>query len=182
MKHIILLKGNAECGKSTTSKIITDFYENLNKKVIKDMFAKYIKSYMMQLNLWDGQTKDKIFRGHAQYIGTELIQYELKDKTFHCRRLAEDITILSYLGADVFIIDDLRLLREYHYFKSYFDINEYSVNVIEVIRNKDNKLTKEQRNHKSEKENSLIPSDIIIENNGTVEELKDKVIEQLKLI
>lgn len=144
---VILLAGKAQNGKSTLANYIKENLEQQGKKVVLDRFAKYIKEYARQLG-WDGVTKDECWRNFLQYVGTELIQEKLNIKTFHPKRLAEDIEILSNLGIEYFIIDDCRFRREINYIKSIFPNDTITVKVCRL--DYDSPLTNEQKSHKSE--------------------------------
>jgi hypothetical protein len=168
---VILISGRAENGKSELGKYLKGKLEDQGKKVIVDRFAKYIKQYAVQLG-WDGVTKDEYWRNFLQTTGTELIQQKLNMKTFHPKRLAEDIEILNQFGVDYFIIDDTRFRREIDYIKSVFPNDTMTVRVHRVDHI--SKLTEEQLNHISENDLNGYKFDYNIFVQSGIEHLHDE--------
>ena len=144
---IILLSGKAECGKDTLASFLKKELEQNGKKVLIDRFAKYIKDYAIKLG-WDGKTKDEYWRRFLQITGTEVIKQDLNLKCFHAKRLSEDIQILHKCGVDTFIISDCRFRDEVTYLQSMFPDNVITIRINRLGHK--NKLTEEQRHHKSE--------------------------------
>lgn len=171
MKKIILISGKAENGKSELGKYLKEQLEAKGNKVIIDRFAKYIKAYAVQLG-WDGVTKDEYWRNFLQTAGTELIQQKLNMKTFHPKRVAEDIEVLSNYGVDYFIIDDGRFKREFNFIKSVFPEDTIAVRINRLGHK--SSLTKEQQRHKSEVDLDDYDFDYIIYTQSGVQHLHDE--------
>jgi dephospho-CoA kinase len=172
MKKIILVSGKARSGKGEFSKFLKQKLENQNNKVVQTFFAKYLKQYSMDLG-WDGISKDEYWREFLQNIGTELIQEQLNMKTFHPKRISEDIIILNCYGIDYFIIDDCRFKREVYYIKSVFPNDVITIRI--ESNNSRSDLNNEQLQHKSEIDLDDFKFDFIIKNDGNLEELDNKV-------
>lgn len=172
MSKIILVNGKARHGKGEFSKFLKQKLESTDNKVVQTLFAKYIKQYAMELG-WDGVTKDEYWREFLQKIGTELIQYDLNMKVFHPNRISEDIQILSHFGIDYFILDDCRFRREVYFMKAMFPDDIITVRV--ENDNAESDLTEEQLKHQSEIDLDNFKFDVLIKNNGTLDDLKVKV-------
>ncbi len=145
---IILISGKAESGKTTCSKYIKEQLENQGKKVLIARFARYLKMYIQDVYDWDGVTKDEFIRTKLQQLGTDIIKEKLNYKSFHAKRLAEDMEIYKELAVDVVIIDDTRFRDEIHTFKAMFPDECITVRINRYDYK--SKLTDEQLKHKSE--------------------------------
>ena len=128
MSKIILLSAKARHGKNYCANIMQNNLEQKGYKVNQDMFAKYIKGYLKDYYDWDGITKDEFYRNKLQQLGTERIKQELNFKSFHAKRLAEDIQICED-SADVFIITDTRFKDEIYTMKAMFPDDVLTVRI-----------------------------------------------------
>lgn len=147
MKKIILVSGKARSGKNTLADYLKEKLEAKGNVVVIDMFAKYIKYYCTQMG-WNGE-KNEHWRGVLQNLGTEVIKEKLNYKSFHAKRLAEDIQILSeQFGVDYFIIADTRFRDEIYTIKAMFPDDVITVNVVRLGLKSN--LTEKQLKHKSE--------------------------------
>ena len=161
---IYLISGKARSGKNKVSKIIEEFYKD--KKCIIISFGYYIKDYAKRVSNWDGSENNKP-RDLLQNIGIELIKNKIDDKLF-IKRIIEAIEVFSYFY-DVIIVSDVRLKDELE------TLNEnYKDSIsIRINNNKDNNLTKKQKEHLTEVDlDDYNNFDYIIEND---EYLKEKV-------
>lgn len=147
MKKIILVSGKARSGKNTLADYLKEKLEAKGNVVVIDMFAKYIKYYCTQMG-WNGE-KNEYWRGVLQNLGTEVIKEKLNYKSFHAKRLAEDIQILSeQFDVDYFIVADTRFRDEIYTMKAMFPDDVITVNVVRLGLKSN--LTEKQLNHKSE--------------------------------
>jgi phosphomevalonate kinase len=172
MKKIILISAKAQHGKDTFANMLKDRLEAKGNKIVIDHFAKYIKNLMKEYYHWDGTTKNEEIREKLQWLGTERIKEDLNYKCFHAKRLAEDFQIVQD-DFDYFLIPDTRFKDEIFIMKAMFP-NQ----VITVRIQRDNftgGLTEEQLKHKSEIDLDDFRFDLKIQNNGTLEDLKEKV-------
>ncbi|MBP3461010.1 MAG: hypothetical protein J6K21_01175 [Bacilli bacterium] len=174
-KKIFIISGKARHGKNTVSDIIKEYYESKNMKTINDSYAYYIKDYARRISNWDGSEETKP-RELLQQLGTNLIREKI-DKLFFINRMIEDLKVFSYFY-DIITISDGRFEEELDIIKNKFD----NVILIKVDRpNFDNGLTEEQKKHPTETSlDNYKKFDYIIENDSTIEKLKEKVEQVLK--
>ena len=124
MNKIILISGKATNGKDALGEHLKRRLEEQGEVVVIDRFAKYIKSYLKDYYGWDGITKDDKVRSRLQTLGTDIIKERLNYKSFHAKRLAEDIQINSdYI--DTFIITDTRFRDEIYMIKAILYFEEF---------------------------------------------------------
>ena len=148
MKKIILIGGKARSGKNTLADHLKEKLFEKGDTVVELMFAKYIKDYCKAMG-WDGFTKDKYWRSMLQTLGTETIKEQLNYKSFHAKRIAEDIQIIDKaFNVEWFIITDVRFRDEIYTLKAMFPDDIITVEV-QRLGLKSN-LTTEQLKHKSE--------------------------------
>lgn len=173
--YIYIVAGKARHGKDTTASIIKEYYENKNMSVINLQYSSYIKEYAKKISNWDGSEETKP-RELLQTLGTEVIRNKI-DPEFFVKKICEDIKVYSYFF-DVITISDSRVPIEIDIPKEKFD----KVYAIKVERtNFDDGLTEEQRKHYTEIAlDNYDKFDKIINNDGTVEELKLKIETYLK--
>lgn len=175
--RIFLLAGKARSGKDTVAKIITDYYEKRNKKVVTFGFADYIKNYCQKISGWDGSDETKP-RELMQKVGTDIVRNKINED-FFINRICEDILVYKYFF-DVIIISGGRFPNELDIPKARFD----GVTVIKMERpNFDNNLTNTQKQHITEHSLEDYKNyDFLIENSGNEEELTKKVIEVVRSV
>lgn len=143
MERIFLISGSARNGKDTVADIIM---EKLDGKSIKIAMADYLKFMAKKYYGWDGK-KDESGRSILQKLGTDKIRDELGWETFHVERVCQDIEIIKNTY-DYIFIPDVRFKNEMYYTMAKFP---YSCTSIKVERlNFESKLTKEQKQHRSE--------------------------------
>ncbi len=172
MAKIILFSGKARHGKDTSAEIIKNVYESKGLKVINLSYGSYIKNYAMMISDWDGSEETKP-RTLLQELGTDIIRTKI-DPNFFIKRLCDDIRVYSYFF-DIITISDARFPDELDTPSSEFD----DVVKIKVIRdNYESVLTDKEKKHLTETAlDNYDDYDFIIHNDGTIEELKEKVEE-----
>ena len=138
---IFIISGKARSGKSEISNIIENYYKE--KKCITISFAYYLKDYIKRITNWNGNENTKP-RELLQQLGIELIKNKIDDKLL-INRILQDIEVFSYFY-DIIIISDARLIDEIECVKEKY---KDSI-VIRVIRNNNNNLTINQKNHITE--------------------------------
>ena len=165
---IFVIYGKARSGKNTVSNYIKEYYNKNNLKTIDLMYAESIKNYTKKILNWDGleETKPRTF---LQQLGTEIIRNKI-DNNFFINRMLQDIEVYSYFF-DVIVITDARLKEEIE-----VPYNKYEKVIrIKIERNKSD-LTEKQKQHITETAlNDYEKYDYKIENNGTLEQLRNKV-------
>jgi len=172
MREIILISGKAQHGKNAFADLLENELENNGYKIVVDAFAKYIKGYLKDYYEWDGLNKNEFVRSKLQWLGTERIKEDLNYKCFHAKRLSEDFNIIQD-DFDYFIVPDTRFEDEIFIMKSMFPNKVISVRI-----ERDGftgGLTEEQLRHKSETGLDNFKFDVVIKNNGTLEDLKNEV-------
>lgn len=165
---IFIVAGKARHGKDTVASMIRDFYAD--KKCINLSYGSYIKDYAMKISDWDGSDETKP-RELLQHLGTEVIRNNI-DENFFIKRLCDDIRVYSYYF-DVITISDARFPDEIDIPRKTFS----DVCVMKVVRsNFDSPLSEEQLKHRTETAlDGYSNFDYVIENDGSLDDLRDKV-------
>jgi len=174
---IFIIGGCASSGKSTFGKLLSEELKDYGYKPCVMQITNPLYSYAENYFNYDPK-KDEKPREFLQKMGIEIIKEKLGKKDFLLNRLYEDIEVLSNFF-DTFIITDIRLINEVLSIKNKYD----EVISIKLIRkNYDNNLTKEEKEHITEREiNSYNDFDYIIENKG-LDDLKKKSVELIREI
>lgn len=168
---IYLLSGKARSGKNEVAKIITEYYKH--KKCICLSYSYYLKDYVKRITGWDGSDETKP-RDLLQQVGIELIKEQI-DSQLLIRRLIEDIKLFSYFY-DIIIVTDARLVDEIEIPKATFE----NITTIRVVRNQDNGLAIEQKNHLTETNlDNYTEFDYIIYNNDNSHKLLYQKVYQI---
>lgn len=173
MKKIIIgFSGKAEAGKTTAANA---FLEKLEPK---DLFngivplAKKMKEQARYLG-WDGK-KDEKGRRFLQEVSWPIKHYLGED--IYAKWVIEDA---CRSNLNVILVDDVRMLAEVNYFKS-LPKDEYEFILVRIERpNHVSKLTPEQLADVSETQLDDYDFDYRVVNDGTIEELGDKLSEIL---
>lgn len=173
---IILISGKARHGKTTTGNFLREYYESKNLKVTNTLLALYLKMYVKNFFGWDGSEETKP-RELLQQLGTEVIRKGLNKEDFFVDRTIEDIEILKHFF-NIFIIDDIRFPNEIEGLKKNFK----NVIILKIIRpNFESDLNQKQLNHSSETSlDNYDQYDYVITNDGTLDNLKEKIINIIK--
>ena len=168
---IYMISGKAGTGKNTISSIIKEFYGD---NAIEISFSYYIKDYAKRISNWDG-SEDTKPRELLQQLGIELVRNNI-DPMFFINRTLQDIKVFSYFY-DVIIISGGRLVEELETIKKNYP-NSISIG---VISNNENKLTESEKNHFTEVAlDNYNNYDYVINNNDSIEVLKNDVLNILK--
>lgn len=173
MKKIIIgFSGKAEAGKTTAANAF------FKKMAPMDLcggivpLAKKMKEQARYLG-WDGK-KDERGRRFLQEVSWPIKHYLGED--VYAKWVLEDAN-RSYLN--VILVDDVRMLAEVNYFKS-LPKDEYEFVLVRIERpNHVSKLTPEQLADVSETQLDNYEFDYHVVNDGTIEELGDKLSEIL---
>ena len=172
---IYIISGKARHGKDTTAMFIKKAYSD--KKVINLAYGNYIKEFAMKISDWDGSDETKP-RELLQTLGTDIIRNKI-DKDFFVKRLCDDIKVYMNFF-DIITISDARFVNEIDVPKKLFD----NVITIKVVRgNFETDLTNMQQMHASEVSlDNYNDYDFVIENDGTLSDLENKVLEVVKKV
>jgi phosphomevalonate kinase len=164
---IYIISGKAGSGKDTVADILKD---NLKGKTIIISYASYLKEYAKNIVAWDGSSESKP-RTFLQEIG-DLVKSI--DPNFLVNRILEDIEVYKHYYQNI-IISDARFVSE-------IKCIEEKYNSLKLyVYGRDNNLTDVQKKHNTETSlDGFKDYDYVINNNGTLEELKKKVLEVLE--
>lgn len=169
---IICISAKARHGKDASAEILKDFFEANGKKVLVTHFADLLKYICKAFFNWNGE-KDNAGRTLLQKVGTDIIGRQQPD--FWVNFLV-DIFKFFENEWDIVLIPDCRFPIEFEVLKEAFDVE-----LLRIERpNFDNGLTNEQKNHKSEIALDNYSYDVKILNNGTLEELENKLFDYAK--
>lgn len=172
---ILIMCGKARAGKDTVAGYIKNEYERMGMKVLNIQYSSYIKEYAKKISNWDGSEETKP-RELLQQLGTNIIRKQI-DEYFFVKKIVEDIKVYSFFF-DIITISDCRFKIEVDTPKDNFN-NVFAVHIERP--NFDNGLTEEQKKHPSEVDlDDYNKFDYTIINDGTLEDLNDKVIELIK--
>lgn len=165
---VIMISGKAGHGKDTIAQLIKEELEKREYRVLVIKFGDPVKWFAREYYHWNGE---KDFEGRAllQNIGTTIMRSY--DKYYWGNIISEFIAANN--DFDVALIPDWRFFSEEEaiekYNKNYFTIRVNRPNYINP------NMSKEQLNHVSETELDNAAFNWIIENNGTIENLKESV-------
>lgn len=172
---IYVIGGKAKSGKNTFGEYLREELKEYGYKPCVMHITEPLYEYARNYFEWNERDSEKP-REFLQKMGIEIIRDKMGKKDFLLNRLYEDIEILENFF-DTFIITDARLIHEFESLKEKYN----DVVTIKLIRkNYDNKLTKEEENHITEKEiKDYNDFDYIIENDN-LDDLKRSALEIVK--
>ena len=112
-------------------------------------------------------------RAALQFFGTEIMQEKIQELLPNIKRNFFANTLKNHIEnaeeGKKFVISDLRFIHEYDMLANLSNIAHKDKMIVRVIRPSKNR-TKEQEPHISEVEYTNIPYDIIMINNGSIDE------------
>lgn len=170
MEKLYVLAGKARSGKDSTYEFIKEYYQD--KKVINLMYGAWIKNYATMLSNWQGNEEDK---------PRELLQKIAVDSRninpgYTIKRMEEDINILKN-HVDIIVITDARMPEEVMMPKEKF---KETITIKLARTNFETTLTEKQQNNITETAlDNFNDYDYVLENDGTLEDLKEKVFNLL---
>lgn len=171
---IFVVAGKAGSGKGEVAKFIKEYYIYKLENSVVTQYSKYLKNFAMELTDWDGVSENKP-RKFLQDFGTTIRNY---DKEYFTKRMIEDINIYELANVNNVIISDARMPEEIEELKENFD-EVYSIYVENQFGQ--SKLTVEEQAHITELAlENYNDFDYTIANDGTTENLKDKVFKYLE--
>jgi hypothetical protein len=168
---LIAVCGAKYSGKDTIAAYFVQKHGHSNKKISSQLKAALKVLFEFtddQLETAAKETVDERYdaspRALLQFFGTEVMQYKIQEvmpgagRKFWIKRfIAENLKQKK----DKIVVSDLRFVHEYE------ELAKYKPLIIRVER--DGGRAKD--NHPSETEYLDVPADIVIKNNGTIEEL-----------
>ena len=169
---VILISGKARHGKDTAASYMKELLESpkFNSKVLITHYADLVKFVCEKYFDWEGK-KDENGRHLLQYVGTDIVRANDPD---YWVRFVYDMAKMFSGKWDYMIIPDARFPNEISAFKA----GEFDTIHIRIVRDGfDDGMTEEQRNHASETALDSYKPDMTILNNGTMQDLRNKVEE-----
>lgn len=170
---VILISGKAQSGKDTVAKMMQEQLKSDCYNTLIAHYADLLKYICRTYFGWDGK-KDEAGRQMLQYVGTDVIRK--KNPTLWVNFVLQ---MLQYFedNWEYVIIPDCRFPNElYTMVESGFDTV-----YIRVLRNNFvSPLTPEQQKHPSETALDDVEPDFYINNEGTLDDLKNTVTEWVK--
>lgn len=162
-------------GKDTLYEIAKNLYPD--KKIIRVAFADplkdeveevFLKPYGFDKTIFLDDNKKDIFRPILQGWGS--FRRELFDKNYWVNKALENMTDQDA----IYIITDARYLNELH------ELSKIGAIKINIKRN--NQFSEKEHSSEVELDNHLDMFDYTIDNNGTIEEFKNKIKELFDFI
>jgi hypothetical protein len=164
---VCCISAKARHGKDTVGLILKEYLESKNKKVLIIHFADLLKFICKQFFGWNGD-KDVAGRTLLQYVGTDVVGAQ---RPGYWADFIVDFLKLFENEWDFVLIPDCRYPIEFLRMRAAFDTV-----LLRVERpNFDNGLTEEQKKHPSEVSMDNYEPDELILNNGSLEELEEKI-------
>ena len=184
---IIMISGKAGSGKDTIANFFKDELIASNKRVLVMHFADLVKYYATQYFNWDGE-KNEAGRNLLQEIGTTVMRGRYPEYWAEIiGKFIDAYTIPEHSFFDYILIPDWRFINEYEVVYDYAAIQNNETITIRIERYddaglkwKNPNMTSDQLNHISECELDNFAFNWIIENRGTLEDLRNSVDEILK--
>ena len=168
---LILISAKLQHGKDTTAGLLKVELEKNGNKVLICHYADLLKYICKTFFNWDGKKDDK-GRTILQYVGTDIIRHQCED---YWVKFMMEILFMFRKEWDYVLIPDTRFPNEIEYANSSW-IGEENVYTIRINRpNFNSGATEEQLNHPSECSLDEYEFDHYITNDGTLDELNDKV-------
>ncbi len=174
LPRIIAICGHKRSGKDTIANYLVKYgYKNIKiadqlKTITKQLFNFTNDQVELDIKEHIDERWGISPRQAMQFIGTEIMQYEIQKLL---PNIGRRFWIKSFIEKDIennndrIVISDMRFLHEYE------ELKKYNIFVIMVTRpdycNKSN--------HISETDYLNIPADLVITNDGTVEDLLIKI-------
>lgn len=175
MTEFICISGKAQNGKDTTAALLAEALQNNGKKVVIAHYADLLKYICKMWFGWNGE-KDDYGRTLLQKVGTDVVRVKRPDFWVD---FILDVVRLFDGEWDYIIIPDTRFPNELYKLKD----SGYPMTHIRVVReNFVSPLSAEQQAHISETALDNEKPDLLLQNNGSVEDLKfviDSWIKQL---
>lgn len=191
--RIIAICGHKRSGKDTIANYLAKYgYKNIKiADQLKTMVKQLFNFTDAQLELDQKEDIDQRWeispRQVMQFFGTEIMQYEIQKllpnigRTFWIKSFIEKYRLSATENTesentetenagtetDKYVISDMRFLHEYEELKKY--------NIFVIMIKRDSTTNKTIDFHASENEYIKIPADIVINNDGTIEDLLIKI-------
>lgn len=165
---VICISAKAQHGKDTAAQLLKEYLESINKRVLIIHYADLLKFICTKFFGWDGN-KDEAGRTILQHVGTDTIRRQEPD--YWVDFVVKFLKLFSN-DWDYVLIPDCRFPNEAEKMMASFDTK-----VLRIYRpNFNNGLSTEQLAHPSETSMDNYKFDSIISNDGSLDELRQKLI------
>ena len=165
----------AQSGKDTFACIFEQQVTAKGKKVWVTHHADLLKQMAKDIYKWDGK-KNEPGRGLLQFLGTDKVRKKRPD--YWVEHILGQLDVIDG-DIDYVVIPDSRFPNEINAYK---EAGYKTINVDIQRPGYDNGLTEEQRNHPSETALRGYPANVVIVNDGTLDDYAAKIavfVEQL---
>jgi hypothetical protein len=168
--QVIVISGKAQNGKDTTAGFLKEALEADGNSVLIAHYGDLVKYVCKMYFGWNGE-KDEYGRSLLQYVGTDVIRAQ--NENYWVQFVGNILTFFNREW-DYVLIPDCRFPNEVNHMKELgFDTTH-----IRVIRDGFiSPLTEEQQKHPSETALDNITPDTYIHNDGSLSDLREKVIQ-----
>lgn len=157
--QIVSISGKAQHGKDTTALFLKDALEAKGRKVLITHYGDLVKYICSTFCEWDG-AKDVKGRTLLQRVGTEI--FRARNENFWVNFVLDAVHNLDPLMRwDYVLVPDCRFPNEVH-----------GTHIRIIRKDFDNGLTEEQKNHISETALDDSEPNIVIWNEGTLDDLR----------
>lgn len=165
---VCCISAKARHGKDTAAELIKEHLEQRGQRVLIIHFADLLKYICKQFFHWDGN-KDEAGRTLLQFVGTNVVG--AKNPAYWAEFVVGFLKMFE-TEWDYVLIPDCRYPIEVATIERAFETI-----ILRVERpNFDNGLTDAQKNHPSEVDMDNYPFDLILYNDKSLEEFKEKVV------
>ena len=166
---VILISGNARHGKDTAAFAIQRHLESKNKRVLIAHYGDLVKYTCKTFFAWNG-VKDEAGRTLLQQVGTDSIRTQNPD--FWVDYVIGVVKAFPGMW-DYVLIPDTRFPNEIEKWQGVENVEHIHLRVSRP--NFESNLTAEQKQHPSETSLDNVIPDVLITNDGTVDEFRKKV-------
>lgn len=164
---VCCISAKAQHGKDTAAESLKYYLENRGNKVLITHFADLLKFICTKFFGWNG-LKDEAGRTLLQYIGTDVVG--AKNPAYWAEFVVSVLKMFEDEW-DYVLIPDCRYPIEVETVRKSFETV-----ILRVERpNFDNGLTPAQKKHPSEVDMDNYPFDVVLYNDGTLEDFAEKV-------
>ena len=179
--QVVMISGKSGSGKDTLANFMREHLEQQGKRVITIHYADCVKFYAKQYFGWTGE-KDEEGRSLLQNLGTNWVR--TKYPNYWADLVGQFLNSIDK-QFDIALIPDLRFCNEER------RVKKFNKNCITIRINKLNEdgtyilspsLTPEQHAHPSECSMDDVAFDIMVNNSGTLDDLKEDAKEIIEMI
>lgn len=165
---VVCISGKAQHGKDTTAGMMKTALESMGHTVLITHYGDLVKYVCRTFFGWNGE-KDAYGRSLLQKIGTDIVR---EQRPNYWVDFVKDMLSMFPNEWDFVLIPDSRFPNEIDGLKQ----SGFNVIHLRVRREKfESPLTTEQQNHPSETSLDHVVPDFLIVNDGTLEDLYNKV-------